>query len=77
MFVRLTDAKEGIPLLVNLDMVLYAYRPPVGEVTALVFGKLADPGEPGGRAGARVRNIAVTVVETLQQIQEKRRMASP
>lgn len=77
MFVRLTDAKEGIPILVNLDRVLYAYRPPAAEVTALVFGKLVDPGEPGGREGARVRNVAVTVVETLPQIQEKRRMASP
>ena len=76
MFVKLTDAKNGIPVLVNLDRVLYAYRREDTEVTLLVFGKLMEPRGPEGAPAARARNVALKVVETLQELQAKKRLAS-
>ena len=78
MFVTLTDVKNMTPVLVNLDKILYAYRPTGGRVEAsvLVFGKVVEPQGPRAKRAARVRDIGLAVVETLPQIQEKRRMAS-
>lgn len=76
MFVKLTDAKNEIPVLVNLDRVLYAYRREDTEVTLLVFGKLMEQRGPEAGSAARVRNVALTVVETLQEVQAKKRLAS-
>ncbi len=66
MFVTLTDSKRGIPVLVNLDRVLYAYRQTQRDATVLVFGKVA---------GSGARSVAVAVDETLPEIQRRRRMA--
>jgi hypothetical protein len=73
MFLTLTHARGRTPVLVNLDQVLYAYRETGHEATVLVFGKVP---EPNARPGSRLRKVAVTVDETLNQIQEKRRLAS-
>jgi hypothetical protein len=69
MFVRLTHSKHLTALLVNLERVIYAYRDERHECTVLVFGQVPRP--DGG-----VRNVAVTVSETLNEIQEKRRMSA-
>ncbi|KPK64930.1 MAG: hypothetical protein AMK73_04490 [Planctomycetes bacterium SM23_32] len=73
MFVTLTHAQGMMPVLVNLDQVLYAYRESGQEATVLVFGKVADP---NAKPGSRLRKVAVTVDETLPQIQEKRRLGA-
>ena len=75
MFVTLTDAKHGIPVLVNLDQVLYAYRQEGQGLSVLVFGKVVEPRGPGADQAARIHNVAVTVEEDLLQIQQQRRMA--
>ena len=74
MFVSLTDAKQGTPLLVNLDRMLYAYRQASEDATVIVFSKIPQAGASAGRAP--LRTVAVAVTETLREIQEKRRMAS-
>ena len=74
MFVSLTDAKLGTPLLVNLERVLYAYRQASEDATVIVFGKMPQAAAGDGRAP--LRTVAVAVTETLREIQEKRRMAS-
>ncbi|MGD2174832.1 MAG: hypothetical protein PVJ27_05470 [Candidatus Brocadiaceae bacterium] len=74
MFITLTDAKRGMPVLVNLDQLLYAYRDHDAELTMLVFGKLVAPAGGRGAAKARVRSVALRVEEDLEQIHEKRRM---
>ena len=73
MLVTLTDARKGIPLMVNLDLVLYGYRDAAEEVTVLVFGKEFETG-PSGEA--RARTVAVTVSETFTEIHSKRRMTT-
>ena len=73
MFVMLTDAKKGLPVMVNLDLVLYGYRETGDEVTVLVFGK-AFEAQPSGQT--RARTVAVAVSETFQEIQARRRMAT-
>jgi hypothetical protein len=73
MFVTLTDARKHIPVVVNLDLVLYGYRETGEEVTVLVFGKTFETG-PSGQP--RARTVGVTVTETFQEIHAKRRMAT-
>ncbi|MHC4480452.1 MAG: hypothetical protein ACYS1C_05715 [Planctomycetota bacterium] len=76
MFIMLTHAKDRTPLLLNLDRVLYAYRTAAGDATVLVFGEIVQPQPPPSKRPARIRHFAVTVTESLGEIQEKRRMAA-
>ncbi|MFO8008059.1 MAG: hypothetical protein R6V05_10015 [Candidatus Brocadiia bacterium] len=73
MFIELTDAGRGMPVMVNLDRLLYAYERADADVTVLVFGKVAASGK-GKRS--KLRPVALMVEETLREIQEKRRLGS-
>jgi hypothetical protein len=75
MFITLTDARAGTPVLVNLDQMLYAYRHSAGDATVVVFGKVVEPMGLDAKPAAKVRLVAVTVSETLKDIQMKRRSA--
>ena len=71
MFITLTDAGRGLPVMVNLERLLYAYERSDADVTVLVFGKVAVL-RKGGRS--KLRPVALMVEETLNEIQEKRRL---
>jgi hypothetical protein len=73
MFVTLTNATDGTPLLVNLDQMLYAYRHVSGDSTVIVFGKVVEPMGLDAQPAAKVRAVAARVTETLKDIQMKRR----
>jgi hypothetical protein len=60
---------------VNLERVLYGYRREGREETVLVFGQVVQPRPLKSNKPGRVRNVALLVEETLQDIQRKRRMA--
>lgn len=75
MFVTLTNATDGTPLLVNLDQMLYAYRHASGESTVIVFSKIVEPMGLDAEPAAKVRTVAAQVAETLKDIQMKRRSA--
>jgi hypothetical protein len=74
MFVKLTDARRQLPVMVNLDNVLYAYREPIRNVTVIVFGKVPVARMRQGTRVTQLQPIALSVMETLAEVQEKRRL---
>jgi hypothetical protein len=54
---------------------LYAYRHASGDATVIVFSKIVEPMGLDAQPAAKVRAVAVTVNETLKEIQMKRRSA--
>jgi hypothetical protein len=73
MFISFTDARAGTPVLVNLEQMLYAYRHASGDATVIVFNKVVEPMGLDAKPAAKIRLVAVTVAETLKDIQMKRR----